>query len=97
MSVLRITRFETDPARTGEMIDRRTALLSALQDAFPGLTESRLARIDEKSWIEVTQWDSAEHLQTALERGPASLPEAGALFALAMNATAETAEIVATR
>ncbi|MFC5754761.1 hypothetical protein [Actinomadura rugatobispora] len=96
MSVLRITRFQVDAADVEEMVVRRTALISALQRTFPGLAESRLARVDEESWIEVSRWESAAQLQAALERGPA-LPEAAAAFSLVKDATAESAEVVDVR
>jgi hypothetical protein len=96
MAVLRITRFELDPARTDEMIERRATLLDALRDAFPGMGDSRLSRIDDRTWIEITQWESADHLAAALENGPA-MPSAAALFSIITNATAENADLVAVR
>lgn len=93
MTVVRITRFKTDPANDQEMIARRAALITATRAAFPGLTEARLGRLDDQSWLDSWFWDSAENLQKALAGAP-SLPEAGPAFALAIDATVEQAEIV---
>jgi quinol monooxygenase YgiN len=93
MAVIRITRYSVDPADTEELLTRRAALISAVRAAFPGLTEARLARLDEQTWVDIWRWDSAEHAQAAFSAAPA-LPEAQAAFAFAKDATAEQAEIV---
>lgn len=93
MPVIRITRFQVDPANVDEMIDRRAALISAVRASLPGLTEARLARVGDQTWVDAWRWDSAECLRAALEAAP-RLPEAGAAFALTWEVTAEQAEIV---
>ena len=92
-SVIRIARFEVPAADTEEMLVRRAALIAAVRARFPGLTEARLAKADAESWIDAWRWESAAHLQAALEDAP-GLPETSAAFALTKNATAELAEIV---
>jgi hypothetical protein len=47
MAVLRLDRFTIDPADTGELLTRHAALVAAAKDAFPGLIEVQLAKVDE--------------------------------------------------
>ncbi|OEJ27986.1 hypothetical protein AR457_29455 [Streptomyces agglomeratus] len=93
MSVVRITRFKTDPANDEEMLARRTTLIAAVRASFPGLTEARLGRLEDKSWVDHWYWDSAESMQKALAGAP-TMAEAGAAFSVTTDVTAETAEIV---
>lgn len=95
MAVIRTTRFEVAPADVEEMIARRNALVAAVRDAFPGLTEARLARVGEQLWTDSWRWETAASLDTALQAAATgALPAAGPAFALTGNATAESAEIV---
>jgi hypothetical protein len=93
MSVIRMTRFVVQPADVELMLDRRADLISAVRAAYPGLTEARLARLDDQTWIDMWCWDSAASVQTALAGAPA-LPEAAPAFSLTRDATAEQADIV---
>lgn len=95
MPIIRMTRFEVAPADVEEMIARRNALVAAVRNAFPGLTEARLARVGEQVWIDSWRWESAASLDAALQAAATgALPEAGPAFALTGNATGESAEIV---
>jgi quinol monooxygenase YgiN len=93
MTVARFARFHVEPAQVEEMIDKRAAVIAAIRRRFPGLVEARLARLDERTWVDVWRWESAADLQRALEGGP-TVPEAPALFALIQQLTTEDAEIV---
>lgn len=66
MALVRITQFTVNPADADEMLARRAALISAVRAAYPGLTEARLARVDEQTWIDIWRWDSAASLDAAL-------------------------------
>jgi hypothetical protein len=95
MPVIRTTRFEVAPADVEEMIARRNALVAAVRNAFPGLTEARLARVGEQVWIDSWRWESAASLDGALQAAATgALPEAGPAFGLTKNAAGESAEIV---
>ncbi|MBM9618480.1 antibiotic biosynthesis monooxygenase [Streptomyces zhihengii] len=94
MTVVRITRFRTDPANDAEMIDKRATLIAAVRESYPGLTEARLGRLEDGTWVDHWYWESTEHMQKALAAAP-TIPEAGAAFALTTDTTAESAEIVA--
>ena len=93
MTVIRTSRFKTDPARTEEMLAKRADLISAVRATHPGLAEARLARVGEDTWIDMWRWDSPASMQAALVGAP-SLPEAAAAFALTSDLTAENAELV---
>jgi Antibiotic biosynthesis monooxygenase len=93
MTVIRTSRFKTDPPRAEEMLARRADLISAVRAAHPGLAEARLARVSEDTWVDMWRWDSPASMQAALAGAP-SLPEAAAAFALTTDLTAENAELV---
>jgi hypothetical protein len=93
MTVLRLTRFTLDPAKTETMLVKRADLIAAVRANFPGLTETRLARVDGETWLDQWTWDSVESLETALAGGP-SLPEAKVAFSLLRDASEERAELV---
>jgi hypothetical protein len=95
MAVIRTLRFEVAPADVEEMIARRNTLVAAVRNAFPGLTEARLARVSDQVWIDSWRWESAASQDVALQAvATGALPEAGPAFALAGNVTGESAEIV---
>jgi hypothetical protein len=93
MTILRLTRFTLDPARTDQMLETRAELIKAVQSNCAGLTETRLARIDDETWLDLWRWESDEALQAAVAIAP-TLPEAAAAFALVQNPTEERVELV---
>jgi hypothetical protein len=93
MAVIRTSRFKTEPARAEEMIARRADLISAVRAAYPGLTEARLAKTGEDTWVDMWRWDSPASMQAALAGAP-TLPQAAAAFSLARDLTAEDGELV---
>jgi quinol monooxygenase YgiN len=93
MTVLRIDRFTADPAAAEELRSRHAALVSAARTAFPGLLDVRLARVDERTWMDVWRWDELASAEAAVQAAP-SIPEAGAAFALAGDLVVEFAEIL---
>lgn len=93
MAVIRTTRFRAGPASAAELIARRAELISAVRAAFTGLTETRLARVGEDTWVDMWRWDSRASMQAALAGAP-SLPEAAAAFSLTSDVTAENAELI---
>jgi len=93
MAMIRTARFTTDAAQAGEMLARRAELIRVVREAFPGLTEARLARLGEDRWVDIWRWESAASMQTATA-GAHDLPETAAAFALTRNLTAEDAEVI---
>lgn len=95
MPVLRVTRFEVEPEKVEEMLGRRRLLLDAVHRSCPGLTGSRLSRVDQRRWVDAWRWASSVEMAAALQAaGAGLLPEAGPAFALTHNSTAEVMEVV---
>ncbi|GAA2033863.1 hypothetical protein GCM10009839_37940 [Catenulispora yoronensis] len=93
MAVLRIVRFTADPDQADTLRQVRTALIAATRERFDGLTETRLTRVDDSTWIDHWRWESAEHMQRALDSA-ATIPGAGEAFALISEPSPTVAEIV---
>lgn len=93
MAVVRFTRFTADPDEVEQLLARRAELIAAIRESFTGLTETRLARFDDSTWIDVWRWESVAALEAAV-RGAPEVPEVAAAFALTADAAGEQAEIV---
>ena len=93
MTVLRLDRFTIDPAYAEELVARHEALVIAAKDAFPGLIEAQLAKVDDDAWLTVWRWDSLASAKAAIAEAP-SIPQAGAAFSLAKGLTVEFAEVI---
>jgi hypothetical protein len=93
MTVVRLTRFTIDPVDTDTMLTTRSALVAVARQAFPGLRETQLAKIDEQRWLDLWTWDSFADAEDAIAAAP-TIPEAGAAFALTSDVTVEFAEII---
>ena len=94
MAIIRTTRFTADPSDAETVLERRRDLLAAVRAKFAGPAETRLIRVDERTWVDMWRWDSDETLRAALDGAP-RLPEAVAAFAVARDATAEQGEVIA--
>lgn len=73
MSVLRLTRLTVDAARADEMLVRRAALIEAVRRTTDGLTDTKLARVDEETWLDVWRWTPARPSTGSRPRPPPSL------------------------
>lgn len=93
MAVVRTVRFTLEPAQSPQMRELRANLIAATRQRFPGLTGTRLARVDERVWVDQWRWESAGHMQAALD-AVATIPGAQESFALVADARPEVAEIV---
>jgi hypothetical protein len=93
MALIRTTRFTADPADADTVLVRRRSLLDAVRAASGGPTETRLIRVDERTWVDMWRWDSPETLREALDVAP-RLPEAAAAFAVARDVSAEQGDLV---
>lgn len=93
MAVLRLDHFTIDPADTSELLTRHAALVAAAKDAFSGLIDVQLAKVDDQTWIDIWRWESFASAQAAVAGAPA-IPEAAAAFAVTSSLTVEFAEVV---
>ncbi|MBG0831826.1 antibiotic biosynthesis monooxygenase [Planomonospora sp. ID67723] len=93
MTVISVTRFQADPADAAQVRARHAALVSATRAALPGLTEARLGRLDDETWVGVWRWDSAASLAAARQTLPGTTVAAAA-FAVAREVTADDIEVL---
>ncbi|MFI7614703.1 antibiotic biosynthesis monooxygenase [Nonomuraea terrae] len=93
MSVITVTRFHADPADADRLRARHTALVAATRAVVPGLTEARLGRIDDDTWVGVWRWDSAADLRAARAAVPGNAAAAAA-FSLTRDAAVEDIEVL---
>ena len=94
MAVSRTHRYIIDPADLDALIARRATLLTAIRVAHPGLTETRLTRLEDGTCTDVWRWDSAEQMKVALADMPRVGAQAGAAWSLTRDATHLDGEIV---
>lgn len=94
MTVISITRFQADPADAEQVQTRHAALVTAIRATLTGLTEARLGRLDDQTWVGVWRWDSAASLQAARRAAP-GVAAATAAFALVRDVTAQDVEVLA--
>ena len=94
MAVFELARFTVDPANIEKLLAGRDQMIAAIRETFPGLIAASLARLDERAWIDVWQWESLEAAKAGAEGAP-SVPEAAAMFGLIDEVLAmEHAEIL---
>jgi quinol monooxygenase YgiN len=93
MPLISVTRFQADPADADQVLARHAALVSAIRATLSGLTEARLGRLDEETWVGVWRWDSAASLQAARQTLPGTAAAIEA-FAVAREVTAEDIEVL---
>lgn len=93
MAIVRTTRFTIASADVEEMLARRAALITRIRADHPGLTETRLSRLEDGTYSDAWRYADLDQMQAVLATAP-SLPEAAAAFAIAADLTAENAEIV---
>ena len=94
MPLISITRFQADPADAEQVKARHAALVTAIRASQPGLTEARLGRLDDETWVGIWRWDSAASLQAARQAAPGTAAATEA-FALVRDVTAEDIEVLA--
>ncbi|GGT27034.1 antibiotic biosynthesis monooxygenase [Nonomuraea spiralis] len=94
MTVISVTRFHADPADAEQVQARHAALVAAIRETRSGLTEARLGRLDDETWVGVWRWNSADDLRAARQAAPGA-PAAVAAFEVARDVTAEDIEILA--
>ncbi|SDI12916.1 Antibiotic biosynthesis monooxygenase [Actinokineospora alba] len=93
MSVITLTRFQVDPANADRLRDRHSALVASIRTDFPGLTEARLGRLDDHTWVGIWRWDSADDLRVARQAVPGNAA-AAAVFALAGEAAVDDVDVL---
>ncbi|MGN6175692.1 MAG: hypothetical protein ACTHPS_22500 [Streptosporangiaceae bacterium] len=92
MAVTRTHHYPVDEADVPELLARRAAVIAAIRAAYPGLSHTRLIRLEDGTFTDTWRWDSAGQMQAALAAMP--IPEARAAMSLTRDATAQDGEII---
>ena len=92
-AVVRAHRYSVDPADLEELLVRRAAVIDAIRADHPGLTGTRLTRLDDGTYSDEWRWESPEQMGAAFAAasGVAGIPIA---MALTRDGTAQNGEIV---
>jgi heme-degrading monooxygenase HmoA len=93
MTNIRIHRYAVDEENLDEFIARRAALIAAMRERHPGLTETRLIKLDNGTFVDTWRWASADAMQAAFASVP-DMPEVGAAMSLTRDASNDDGEVV---
>jgi hypothetical protein len=93
MTNIRIHRYAVDEENLDEFIARRAALIAAMRERHPGLTETRLIKLDNGTFVDTWRWASADEMQAAFASVP-DMPEVGAAMSLTRDASNDDGEVV---
>ncbi|MEV0461363.1 hypothetical protein AB0I30_07630 [Nocardia tengchongensis] len=93
MAVIRLHRFRVARADLDNLLSQRRILIDGIRRAHPGLTETRLTRLEDGTYLDTWRWDSAEHMLSAVAAAQ-GIPLVDATEALMLDATALTGEIL---
>ena len=66
MSALELARFTVEPDRVAAMLAARPAMVAELREHCPGFRRVYLTRLDERTWLDVVEWDSREAAEAAM-------------------------------
>ncbi|HEY1179124.1 MAG TPA: hypothetical protein VGF17_23465 [Phytomonospora sp.] len=91
-----VHHYEVDDGVFEEFLRRREAVIDAVRSRHPALSRATLVRLEDGSYTDTWQWDSAEEMGAAFASLP-DLPEAGAAMSLTTGATGRSGEVVAVR
>ncbi len=79
MATLELARFTVDPAGVDGMLAARPAMVAALRENCPGFRGLYLTRLDERTWLDMVEWDSREDAEAAM-RAVVDLPACQEMF-----------------
>lgn len=93
MANIRIHRYAVDRERLDEFIARRAALIAAMRERHPGLTETRLIKLEDDTFVDTWRWASGDEMRAAFASVP-EMPEVPAAMSLTREASNEDGEVV---
>ena len=94
MQVIRTHRYSVDPGDLGELLQRRTTLITAIRGAHPGLASTQLVRLQDGTYQDTWFWEDAETMEAALA-AIKDFPEAPAAMSLTKDNAVQNGEVVA--
>ena len=68
MSTLELARFTVEPDRVAGMLAARPAMLAELREHCLGFRRGYLARLDERTWVDVVEWETREAAMAAMAK-----------------------------
>ncbi|GIH93936.1 hypothetical protein ACFFMN_15715 [Planobispora siamensis] len=93
MSVIRTHTYSVDPADLEEFLARRASLIGTVRETHPGLTTTRLVKLDDGTYSDTWHWESDAQMGAALA-AIATFPEAPLAMALTKDATVQNGQVV---
>jgi hypothetical protein len=66
MTALELARFTVDPEEAAEMLAARPAMVAELRENFPAFRRVYLTRLDERTWLDVVEWETREAAEAAM-------------------------------
>ncbi|MFC9996605.1 hypothetical protein [Nocardia sp. NPDC127526] len=93
MAVVRMHRFRVARADLENLLAQRRTLIDGIRLANPGLTETRLTRLEDGTYLDTWRWDRAENMLAAIAAAQ-GVPLVDATEALMLEASALTGEII---
>ncbi len=93
MAVIRMHRFRVARGDLENLLAQRKRLIDGIRIANPGLTETRLTRLEDGTYLDTWRWDRAEHMLAAIAAAQ-GIPLVDATEALMLDASALTGEII---
>lgn len=58
--VMEVHKALVDPANADALVALRPGLIDAVRRVRPGLVSATLVRVDERTWLDILEWESAE-------------------------------------
>lgn len=94
MPAVRIHRYSVPAEQLDDLLARRAQAIAGIRSGFPGLTETRLIRLFDGSYVDTWKWESTELMDAALE-ATAGAPGLAAVLGLTTDHVADDGEIIA--
>lgn len=66
MGALELARFTVEPDEVAELLAARPAMVAELRAHCPGFRRACLTRLDERTWLDVVEWESRETAEAAM-------------------------------
>jgi hypothetical protein len=93
MTLVRQHHYTVDPSELAEHLARRAKAIDAIRAAHPGLVATRLTRLQDGTFTDAWDWDTAEHM-TAAFAASRGIPEIGPAMALVQDHDAQNGEVL---
>jgi hypothetical protein len=90
---IRSHTYRVAAADVEEFLARRASLIGTVRDSHPGLTRTLLLTLDDGSYHDIWQWESADRMVAAFAAID-TFPEAPLTMALTKDATARNGTLI---